>query len=218
MPRQRPETRERVRLGIETAALKLIARDGYEQTGMRDVAAEAGMSPASLYNHYESKEALFSAVVGRYRSHIADETDENPLRIYMLDCDFPRDIARLADALEAVVMRDKLYLQLWYIDLIHFSAQHFRNELAPTLLLETPALKKHLRKLAKSGELRGDPVMLFKMVYVHLFNFFLTLHVFDAGQFFGGDKKKKAYLRDMEQVFLMGMLADDHASRSGGPR
>lgn len=218
MPRQRPETRERVRKEIEDAALNLIAEKGYEQTGMRDVAGAIGMSPASLYNHYESKEALFSAVVGRYRSRIADESEENPLRSYMLECDFPRDIARLADALEAVVVRDKQYLVLWYIDLIHFSAQHFRNELAPTLLLETPALKKHLRKLGKSGALRGDPVTLFKIVYVHLFNFFLTLHVFDAGQFFGGDRKKKAYVRQLEELFLHGMLVDDHPARAAASR
>jgi AcrR family transcriptional regulator len=218
MPRQKPETRERVRRAIETSALELYAREGYEQTGMRDVAAAAGMSPASLYNHYESKEALFAAVVGRYQARVTDESEDNPLRDYMRECDFPWDLERLADALESVVRRDRQYLVLWYIDLIHFSAQHFRNQLAPTLLLETPALKKRLRALRETGELRGDPETLFKMVYVHLFNFFLTLHVFDNGQFFGGDRKKRAYLRHVEEVFLKGMLVDDHPARGAAPR
>jgi AcrR family transcriptional regulator len=209
MPRQKPETRERVRSNIEGAALTLLSRVGWESTGMREIAAEAGMSPASLYNHYKSKEALFSALVERYQGRVRDESVDNPLRDYLKDCAFPHDMGRLADALEAVVVRDRAYLVLWYVDLLHFDAQHFRKQLAPTLLLETPELQARLKELKRSGALRGDPETLFKMVYVHLFNFFLTLHVFDGGKFFGGEKKKKDYLRFVIDTFLHGILNDD---------
>jgi AcrR family transcriptional regulator len=208
MPRQRPETRERVRRNIEEAALRILAEQGYDATGMRDVAREAGMSPASLYNHYDGKEELFSALVARYRGNVLDEDEDNPLRDYMKGCEFPADIPQLAEALEAVVVRDKQYLHLWYIDLVHFGGRHFRNELAPTLLLERPELKARLKQLEQDGVLRQDPTTAFKIVYVHLFNFFLVLHVFDNGKFFGGDAAKSKYLDGLNDMFLNGMLAE----------
>jgi AcrR family transcriptional regulator len=206
MPRQRPETRQRVRNNIEMAALVTLADKGYEATGMRDIAKEAGMSPASLYNHYESKEALFKSLVGTYRGRVLDETQENPLRDYMAKCQFPFDIPKMAKALEAVVIRDREYLVLWYIDLVHFGGGNFRNELAPTLLLETPPLKARLKEVREAGLCRQDPEVLFKIVYTHLFNFFLVLHVFDKGKFFGGQRAKKRTLEEIYDVFTHGML------------
>ena len=100
MPRQRPETRARVRRNIEDAALSILADKGYDATGMRDVAAAAGMSPASLYNHYQGKEELFTALVERYQGRVLDEDEDNPLRDYMKACDFPWDIPKLAEALD----------------------------------------------------------------------------------------------------------------------
>lgn len=44
------------------AAARLIARQGYDGTSMRDIAAETGMLPGSLYYHFASKEELFVAV------------------------------------------------------------------------------------------------------------------------------------------------------------
>jgi AcrR family transcriptional regulator len=207
MPRQRPETRARVRKKIEEAALGLLADRGFEATGMRDVANACGMSAAALYNHYESKEALFAALVESYRGRVLDEAEDNPLREYLRDCRFPDDIPALAEALEQVVTRDKLYLHLWYVDLMRFSGRHFRNQLAPTLLLEDPGLKTRLAELAESTDFRHDPEMAFKLVYVHLFNFFLVLHVFDDGKFVGGDEGKKRYLATLEDVFLHGLVA-----------
>ncbi len=56
-----PETRRRA---IQEIAGTLFASRGYEATSMRDLAAAAGLMPASLYHHFSSKEELFVSVAG----------------------------------------------------------------------------------------------------------------------------------------------------------
>jgi len=54
-------TKERILL----ASASLFARDGYSGVSVKDIANAVGIKPASLYNHYESKEALWKAVLER---------------------------------------------------------------------------------------------------------------------------------------------------------
>jgi AcrR family transcriptional regulator len=44
-------------------AMKLFARLGYEKTSLREIADQVGMTKASLYYHYPSKQALLVAIV-----------------------------------------------------------------------------------------------------------------------------------------------------------
>ena len=54
-------TKERILL----ASAALFARDGYFGVSVKDIATAVEIKPASLYNHYESKEALWKAVLDR---------------------------------------------------------------------------------------------------------------------------------------------------------
>lgn len=55
------ETRER----IVTAALKLVAKEGYGGAGIPAIAAEAGLSTGALYRYFPSKAELFDEVFRR---------------------------------------------------------------------------------------------------------------------------------------------------------
>jgi AcrR family transcriptional regulator len=52
---------EDTRSRILTAALDLFRRQGFDQTTMREIAAEAGVALGSAYYYFESKEALVMA-------------------------------------------------------------------------------------------------------------------------------------------------------------
>jgi TetR/AcrR family transcriptional repressor of mexJK operon len=54
---------ERKREAIVLAAREVFIRDGFS-AGMDLIAAEAGVSKVTVYNHFGSKEALFLAVIG----------------------------------------------------------------------------------------------------------------------------------------------------------
>jgi AcrR family transcriptional regulator len=49
--------------GILKSAQRVFARHGFRQTAMAMVAEEAGLSRQALYHHFDSKEALFAALV-----------------------------------------------------------------------------------------------------------------------------------------------------------
>jgi AcrR family transcriptional regulator len=53
------DTREKIR----AVALELFSTKGFEQTSLREIAERVGLTKASLYYHYSSKQSLLLAVV-----------------------------------------------------------------------------------------------------------------------------------------------------------
>jgi AcrR family transcriptional regulator len=70
-----PEKRAQILFG----AASVFAADGYEGASMARIAAVAGVSKGTLYNHFDSKAALFTAYVAstcdRYLAHVFDSAD-----------------------------------------------------------------------------------------------------------------------------------------------
>ncbi|MEZ5855995.1 MAG: TetR/AcrR family transcriptional regulator [Hyphomicrobiaceae bacterium] len=60
-------TDPRKRQQILDGAAAVFQRMGFDPASMSDVASEAGVSKATLYVYYPSKEELFAAVIGRER-------------------------------------------------------------------------------------------------------------------------------------------------------
>lgn len=68
---RRAERREQ----ILAAATNAFARTGFASTGLDDIAAETGVSRVILYRHFESKTALYRAVLDRAVGHLVAATD-----------------------------------------------------------------------------------------------------------------------------------------------
>lgn len=64
MPRLTEENREARRTEIVAAARRCFSRDGFHQTSMPDVAAEAGVSTGAPYRYFSSKEEIILEVAG----------------------------------------------------------------------------------------------------------------------------------------------------------
>ncbi|HEY2950242.1 MAG TPA: helix-turn-helix domain-containing protein [Micromonosporaceae bacterium] len=54
---------ENTKAQIHQAAVELFTANGYEKTSLREIADRVGITKASLYYHYPSKQALLEAVV-----------------------------------------------------------------------------------------------------------------------------------------------------------
>lgn len=59
----RPDRSAGVKDKIRVSAKKLFADQGFDATGIRDIAVEAGVNPAIVIRHFGSKERLFVATV-----------------------------------------------------------------------------------------------------------------------------------------------------------
>ena len=76
--------RERVRdtkAEIHRAAVELFSSQGYEKTSLRAIAEAVGITKASLYYHYSSKQDLLRAIVGTFLDDISavlGQVDELP--------------------------------------------------------------------------------------------------------------------------------------------
>jgi len=66
----RKGTAER-RQQILEAAITCFIRQGYHQTGMRDVAAQAGVSLGNVYNHFAGKEEILTTIAGLEAEELA---------------------------------------------------------------------------------------------------------------------------------------------------
>jgi TetR/AcrR family transcriptional regulator len=63
VPTRRRRTQAPGARRIESAARRLFAAHGFASTSMADIAAAAGVSKATVFHHYRSKQALYEALV-----------------------------------------------------------------------------------------------------------------------------------------------------------
>ncbi len=57
---------------ILSAALDLFSQNGYAGTNIRELSAALGMGKSSLYRHFESKEAIWNALLDEMIAYYAD--------------------------------------------------------------------------------------------------------------------------------------------------
>lgn len=54
-------------------ALVMFSENGYKGTNLRDLAAQLGLSKSALYKHYESKEAIWNALLDRMIAYYEEQ-------------------------------------------------------------------------------------------------------------------------------------------------
>jgi TetR/AcrR family transcriptional regulator, cholesterol catabolism regulator len=72
-PVGRPRREDNRGRDVLNAAVELFASRGFDATSVRDIAAQAGVQPASVYYYYPSKEALLIAIVDRAADMVAQQ-------------------------------------------------------------------------------------------------------------------------------------------------
>lgn len=74
----RPRNAEETRAALLAAARLRFARDGFDATNLRDIAADAGVNVALIPRYFGSKEGLFQTVVAFDRSRLVQAMQGPP--------------------------------------------------------------------------------------------------------------------------------------------
>ncbi|TYK43772.1 TetR family transcriptional regulator [Actinomadura decatromicini] len=94
----RERKKQRTRRAIATAALRLFAERGYEETTIADIAAAADVSPRTFFSYFPSKEDVVFAEVDDRLAEVSERLRRTP-------GESPMDTIRrsVVDVLEAIV-------------------------------------------------------------------------------------------------------------------
>jgi AcrR family transcriptional regulator len=186
---------------ILESAYRLFLLQGYHGTSMRQVARSAGLSPAAIYNHFESKEVLFTALLAERIPHralvkaVASVQESNPDR--MVHQAFAAMQQAMADQFDN--------LRLMFIELIEFQGRH-ASDLAGDLLPELLAFTGRLREQdPRIGRFRNE--LLTRAFFGLYFSYTMTAVLLAP---IPGFEPNSADLQRLADLFLNGV-------RGGGP-
>lgn len=163
MTRDRPGGQPDKRRAIISGALTLFARDGYTRASLDAIAAEAGVSNRTIYNHFTDKADLFQAVIQDSTQRTADTMVDLIDRHLGKIIDLETDLADLALAFLSLLTSD-LAGHFALVRQISAETEHIPPA-ALRLWQDTgPGRVRHhlagrLHQLARQGQLAiGDPV------------------------------------------------------------
>jgi len=71
----RAQKKRKTRQAIVSAAMKLFAERGYEQTSMDELAREAGVGKGTIYGYFATKSEIFLAFLEEEVEHAFAELD-----------------------------------------------------------------------------------------------------------------------------------------------
>ena len=159
---------EATRNTIEMVAIRLFTEQGYHSTSMRQIAKKADLALSGIYNHFDSKEDIFKAII----------VDHHPYKkILPLVVDADGETARefFGNAFRIVI--DELgkhpeFINLLFIELVEFKGKHgavMLLEIAPNVL---PIFEKVIK--TKQGLRVTNPAILMRSFLGMIISYFIT--------------------------------------------
>jgi AcrR family transcriptional regulator len=215
MPSTRNRDVDRSRQKIEAAAIKIFTRQGYHGTSMREIAEASGFSIGNLYNHYDTKEKLFVALVEKYEERFSQ------LRAKALadldDAFQPAQLGRLAAAIKDIVVNNPDYWRLMYIDVVEFGNKHFAHTFRGWAEQVEKLLGERLQRAAERGPWGGvKPSLAFTMIYLQFFTYYLVETLFRGKQHLGVPENEA--VKQMIRIFTEGFWSGQGRSLGAGAK
>ncbi|WP_406280466.1 TetR/AcrR family transcriptional regulator [Embleya sp. NBC_00896] len=158
---------------ILAGARVVFAREGYAGAGIDAIAAEAGASTRTIYNHFQDKETLFGAVVQDSSVQVRDRLIEVTRRHLDRVTDLEADLLALARAWVDVTAEFPEHFAL--VRQLDSAAGHFPEELIDAWRAVGPdaaqaELARHMALLIAQGRLaEGDPQRMARFFHVLTF-------------------------------------------------
>jgi AcrR family transcriptional regulator len=189
---------ERTRQGIMEAAYELFLTQGYAATSMRQIAQRANLALGGIYNHFPSKEAIFSELI----------LDRHPYRQVlpiMLNTPAEDPEAFVRTAAQTMVQelgRRPEFIKLMMIELVEFNGRNMPGIIERIIPEVIPLIQKFS---TQQGLLRDIPPFIFFRAFVGLFFSYYITDLMIPGT--PAILNQKDALEHFVEIFLHGILA-----------
>jgi len=135
---------------IIRVATQLFATKGYNGTSMNDIVKESGVSKGAIYNHFESKEQLFNALLDL-------ETEAGMNQVIALINGSQNTIEKLKNALKYTYSTSVACPREVCMMQIEFMVTASRiDTISPTLLKRYQTIHKFFVDLIEEGKQKGE--------------------------------------------------------------
>jgi AcrR family transcriptional regulator len=115
MQQRSQETRQR----LLDAAARLFSQQGYDATGVAQICASAGVSKGAFYHHFETKQAVFLALLEEWLARL----DAAFTAVRQDSTDMPQAVVRMADMAGSVLTSSGVQLSI----MLEFWMQAYRD-------------------------------------------------------------------------------------------
>jgi AcrR family transcriptional regulator len=168
MPRSSREKSSETRCNIIEAAYKLFVDHGYNATSMREISQLAGVTVGAIYNHFDTKEAIWLEVL-----KIKHPYHEILPLLWKAEGDTVAEMVRSAARLLVRELNNRPDLfNLMFIEIVEFHTAHV-PDLVQLILPELAPLRESFR--GKRGKLRDIPLPILLRSFVGLFfSYYIT--------------------------------------------
>jgi AcrR family transcriptional regulator len=189
---------EQTRLAILQAAHDLFIKQGYHGTSMRQIAKQANIALGGLYNHFNSKEAVFEAVFLAFHPY----HEVFPLILAAQGTNLEALVQDAFQRMLKVVEGRPDFMNLMYIEMVEFKSVHVQ-QLFTIIFPQGMQILQHLVG-SYPEQLRAIPSPMVLRTFLGLFfGYYLTETALAPGAPEGFREDAMKYFVD---VYLHGLL------------
>lgn len=190
---------------ILRAAEALFSTRGFHGTGIREIADKVGITAGNVYNHFETKEGLFAALMADLEAKYLSETQPIPRALLAMEA-FPEGLEALGQAAQEQVRRFPGYIRLIYVDVIEFEGKHLQRLYGGMRTRFEAIFRERFAALRREGKLGDvDPLAAIMMATISYMHYFTVEQVFGVKGHFG--MSDASVVREMAAVVKRGVLA-----------
>jgi AcrR family transcriptional regulator len=186
---------ERTRQAIIEAAHTVIIEKGYHAASMRQIAKQAGIAVGGIYNHFESKEDIFSAIVLKrhpYKRIL-------PIALAVGGEDIETFAHNTGQAIANELRANPDFVNLLFIEIVEFQGKHMAEIFQDVYPQVLPLLERFQAENA-----RDIPPMMLMRIFIGTFiAYYLTEISFSAAEM---PTMKDEAMHHFVDVFLHGVL------------
>ena len=188
---------EATRQALIEASYRLFTSRGYHATTMRDIAADAGITAGSIYNHFADKDQMIKEVLLVYHPimkvlPVLQKVEGQSVTALIHD-----SARRMIEAIDA----SPGILNLMYIELVELNGRHMETLMSSMF----PVVQGFLAKIySQDAKIRPqDPLVFFRLFVGMLLGYSLTRAAIANAP---NKQGQTAPLTDFIHVFLYGVL------------